>query len=177
MTTALARDRMLRGVDETSRFLVIAGIRTTCTRPVTLRRSSCCTAHRVRRRDVGTGSAPPRRAVPGRRSGPAGLGESAPVARLDGASFVGWLVALLVNPHGGPGRAGMNCISPCAPELVWLLRPCPVSSIPMPASSVQGILYWSAAARYSFLIFGGIGSGGLFSEARRGVPVVFELFG
>ena len=67
--------------------------------------------------------------------------------------------------------AGMNCISPCAPaELVWLLRPCPVSSMPMPASSVQGILYLSAAARYSFLIFGGIGSGGLCSEARRGVP-------
>src|SRR5215211_1724035 len=67
--------------------------------------------------------------------------------------------------------AGMNCISPWAPaELVWLLRPCPVSSMPMPASSVQGILYLSAAATYSSLIFGAIGSGGLRSEARRRVP-------
>ena len=65
--------------------------------------------------------------------------------------------------------AGMNCISPCAPaELVWLLRPCPVSSMPIPASSVQGILYLSAAARYSFLIFGGMGSGGLCSEFAAG---------
>src|SRR4051794_26386099 len=66
--------------------------------------------------------------------------------------------------------AGMNCISPCAPaELVCLLRPCPVSSMPIPASSVQGILYLSAAATYSFLIFGGMASGGLCSELRRGV--------
>src|SRR5215211_6971383 len=64
----------------------------------------------------------------------------------------------------------MNCISPCAPaELVWLLRPCAVSSMPIPASSVQGTLYLSAAATYSFLIFAGMASGGVSSELRRGV--------
>src|SRR5215216_6949753 len=67
--------------------------------------------------------------------------------------------------------AGMNCIRPWAPaELVWLLRPCPVSSMPMPASKVQGILYLAAAAMYRFLILGGIGSGGLCSESWRGRP-------
>jgi hypothetical protein len=66
---------------------------------------------------------------------------------------------------------GMNCIRPFAPaELVWLLRPWPVSSMPMPASKVQGILYLPAAAMYSFLILFGMGSGGLCSESWRGRP-------
>ena len=65
----------------------------------------------------------------------------------------------------------MNCIRPWAPaELVRLLRPCPVSSMPMPASKVQGILYSSAAAMYRFLILAGMGSGGLCSESCRGRP-------
>ena len=65
----------------------------------------------------------------------------------------------------------MNCISPWAPaELVRLLRPCPVSSMPMPASKVQGILYLAAAAMYRFLILAGMGSGGLCSESCRGRP-------
>ena len=44
---------------------------------------------------------------------------------------------------------GMNCIRPWAPALeTALVRPCPVSSIPIPASSVHGSLYRAAAATY-----------------------------
>src|SRR5215213_5619039 len=82
---------------------------------------------------------------------------------------------MLARPSPSPSTPmvaqvpGMNCISPCAPlELVRLLRPWAVSAIPIPATSAQGILYSSAAATYSFLILGGIGSGGLFRESRRG---------
>jgi hypothetical protein len=72
----------------------------------------------------------------------------------------------------------MNCISPWAPaELVRLLRPCAVSSMPIPASNVQGILYLAAAATYTFLILAGMGSGGfangvLFAAYHLHVPWV-----
>jgi hypothetical protein len=67
--------------------------------------------------------------------------------------------------------AGMNCMRPWAPaELVVLLRPCAVSSIPIPASRVQGRWYRSAAATYNALMSAGIGRGGLFREFSRGVP-------
>ena len=64
----------------------------------------------------------------------------------------------------------MNCISPWAPaELVWLLRPCPVSSMPIPASSVHGILYLVARRpRTASRSWAGMGSGGLCSESCRG---------
>jgi hypothetical protein len=75
----------------------------------------------------------------------------------------------------------MNCMNPWAPaELVWSLRPWPVSSMPMPASKVQGILYRAAAAQYSFLILFELAwmieqHGGAFAQLRQPTRVDFPL--
>ena len=61
---------------------------------------------------------------------------------------VGAAVAVAVDAHRreGGGHELHQALGAGA-ELVRLLRPCPVSSMPMPASSVHGILYLAAAAR------------------------------
>ena len=59
---------------------------------------------------------------------------------------------------------GRNCMTPCAEPLPARTRPCWVSSMPTPASSVQGRFVAAAAFWYQAWMSAGMGAGAFCKE-------------
>ena len=83
---------------------------------------------------------------------------------------VGSTVVVAVDAHGGPGRGHKLHQPLCAGGTGVVVAPVPGFFHADPGQQGPGHLVPVAAATYSLLIFGGMGSGGLCSDARRGVP-------